>query len=94
MSELKISAKIGVLNQDKWTLFQIFDLIMERWSPIYCAGSATAMRHECLDMAEKLKGRPFVCRRLGFMLNGEFVVDTGEDVEYNTEVGKDTDEVQ
>lgn len=59
-------------NKDRWVLFQIFDCVLERWSPVYCATSIPSMDLECKEMAVKLKNRVFEVYALGEMCDGDF----------------------
>lgn len=74
-------------NNESWVLFQLFDRVLERWSPIYCGATKTSVDLEIKDMEKKTNDRPVMLRYLGVMSDGVFVADESADVFYgNAEV--------
>lgn len=67
---------VTVDNLDPWVLFQIYDLVTERWSPIYCGMSETAIRLEIDETMKKMANRPLIVYILGTMKSGVFVPAT------------------
>lgn len=59
-------------NNEKWTLFQIYDEVSERWSPIYCGPSLTAVRLDIDELSKKQPNRPMTVVILGTMVDGDF----------------------
>lgn len=57
-------------NTESWFLFQIWDGIMDRWSPVYCAATQMAAIMECKELQKKLPGRPFEAYPLGYIEGG------------------------
>lgn len=72
-------------NDEVWFLFQVFDEITERWSPVYCAPTKEAARLECKDLQRK-SYRAFTMRPLGNMQDNNFVAVPDGDEYY--EAGK------
>lgn len=60
-------------NNDSWFLFQVYDGILDRWSPVYCAATQTAAILECRDMQKKLPTRPFAAYHAGMFSAGIMV---------------------
>lgn len=61
------------VNKEVWTLFQICDGVTERWSPVYCLATETAIRLECKELVKKQPNRPFVMRVLGTISDKTFM---------------------
>lgn len=58
-------------NIESWFLFQIWDGILDRWSPVYCAASQMAAIMECKELQKKLPGRPFKAYPVGYIEGGK-----------------------
>lgn len=63
-------------NDEVWYLYQIFDVIMERWSPIYCESTVTALNLAVAELVRKQRNRPIVVRYIGQMCEGDLIVGT------------------
>jgi len=59
-------------NKENWMLFQIFDAVLERWSPVYCGATVVSIRMEVEEMVKKTNGRPVKLRILGVIQDGIF----------------------
>lgn len=59
-------------NTESWALFQIYDHVTERWSPVYCAPSNAAARLEVKDLAKRQPNRMITMQFLGIIQNCDF----------------------
>lgn len=62
-------------NDESWFLFQIFDHITERWSPVYCSPSKAAVKYEVLELHKRQPHRDLTVKYLGQICDGRFIQD-------------------
>ena len=66
--------------REKYFLYQIFDRIAERYSPVYCATSVAACERDfnnMLSKAQHANREDFVLEILGTILDKDFEVYNG-----------------
>lgn len=83
---------IEPFNTEYWFLFQLFDRITERWSPVYCAPTLAAAHLECRDLSKKRPNQVFVFVPLGTISDGVFVPSPSQTLQFG-ELEEETDEV-
>lgn len=71
-------------NNDSWFLFQIYDGILDRWSPVYCAATQMAALMECKELERKLANRPFRAYPIGYMEGGMLTTSSAINLPFYT----------
>ena len=82
MSE-NIDKAAATQRSDRWILFQLFDCVLERWSPVYCGASEVAIDLEIKDMLKKYPNRPIVRIFVAELKGSEIFPKASEPKEYS-----------
>lgn len=76
-------------NNESWALFQLFDEMTERWSPVYCSPSILAARMEVKELSKKQPNRVLIFRVLGIIMDGSFEPVGSGDEKFGNPEGTD-----
>lgn len=69
-------------NNESWFLYQIFDNVSARYTPVFCAATKRAALYDCEDLIKRQVNRPFVMIPLGVITGGVFVESDDDSVQF------------